>query len=75
MSNMQKHATKCWGKKWLDEADDMAKLRDGPDINQLYAAVLSEEDLWDGSITAVFTRKGSGKVTYSTCQLIFMEMW
>jgi len=72
-SNMQKHATKCWGKTRLDEADDMVKLRDGPDIDQLCVAVLSGKDLWDGSITAAFARKGSGKVTYSTCQLTFTE--
>lgn len=72
-SNMRKHATKCWGKERLDEADDMAKLRDGPDIDQLRAAVLSGKDLRDGSITAAFARKGSGKVTYSTRQLTFTE--
>ena len=72
---MWKHATKCWGKKQLDEADNMAKLRDGPDIDQLCAAVWSEKDLQDGLITAAFARKGSGKVTYSTHQLTFTETW
>jgi hypothetical protein len=71
--NMWKHAIKCWGKTWLDEADDMAKLRDGPDIDQLHVAVLSGKDLRDGLITAAFARKGSSKVTYSTCQLTFVE--
>jgi len=73
-SNLRKHAKKCWGEKWLIEAVEMAKLRDGPDIKQLRAAVLSGKDLRDRSITAVFARRGSGKETYSTCQLTYTEM-
>jgi hypothetical protein len=72
-SNLRKHAKKCWADEWVNKAVDMAKPRDGPDLEQLRAAVLSGKKLWDGSITAAFARKGSGKETYSTRQLSYTE--
>jgi hypothetical protein len=57
-SNMRKHAKKCWGEEVLASAD---KAKNANEVR----ATTVKGFLNPQSITAVFKRKGKGKVTYS----------
>jgi len=57
--NLRKHARLCWGIENIAGADACGNL------NNARVALNNAKKLKDGSITAVFKRKGKGKLTYS----------
>ena len=65
--NMQRHAKICWGDEAIKAADE------AKDVNEACKKVVGGI-LKTGSITAVFERKGKGKVTYSHRQHTKTEM-
>ncbi|KAI6004779.1 hypothetical protein EDD15DRAFT_2155499 [Pisolithus albus] len=66
-SNMQKHVKSCWGGDVLSAADN------AKDANEVQTKIVGSI-LRNGSITAIFERKGKGKVTYSHQQHTQSEM-
>ena len=62
MSNLRKHAKKCWGEDVVKAADETK------DIN-LARGIVAKSGLGNPKITAMFERvKGKGAVTYSHTQ-------
>ena len=59
-SNMRKHVKICWGEDIVDKADK------AKDIENIQVGLAAAKKLTDGSIMALFERKGKGKVTFST---------
>ncbi|KAI6001417.1 hypothetical protein EDD15DRAFT_2158970 [Pisolithus albus] len=66
-SNMRKHVKSCWGGDVLSVADN------AKDANEVRMKIVGSI-LRNGSITAIFERKGKGKVTYSHRQHTQSEM-
>ncbi|PBK86090.1 hypothetical protein ARMGADRAFT_870890, partial [Armillaria gallica] len=63
MSNLRKHAQKCWGEDAVEEADEAGNV--GAAWSLLKGA---GSDKQNGSITAHFACQGKGRVTYSNRQ-------
>ena len=69
MSNMHKHAKICWGVEIVSKA---LQSRDELTIKDVRKS-LSEAKIQDGTITAMFERKGKEVVSFSTKQHTYME--
>jgi hypothetical protein len=59
MGNLCKHTRLCWGDEILHSANAYG------DMDSAQEGLNKAKKLKDGSITAVFKRKGKGKVTFS----------
>ncbi len=63
MSNLRKHAWKCWGEDIIKEADELGN------VGAAWSLLKTPEvDKWNGLITAHFKQQGKGRVMYSHCQ-------
>lgn len=69
MGNLHKHVKVCWGADIVERADE------AKDINSICAGLATAKNLTNGSIVALFERKGKGKVTFSACQHTYKETW
>jgi hypothetical protein len=68
-SNMHKHAKNCWGGEIVSKALETKKDLTISEVRKS----LSEAKLQDGTITAMFERKGKESVTFSTKQHTYLE--
>ena len=68
-SNMHKHAKICWGVEIVSKA---LQSRDELTIKEVRKS-LSEAKIQDGTITAMFERKGKEVVSFLTKQHTYME--
>ena len=68
-SNMHKHAKICWGVEIVSKA---LQSRDELTIKEVRKS-LSEAKIQDGTIMAMFERKGEEVVSFSTKQHTYME--
>ena len=68
-SNMHKHAKNCWGGEILSKALETKKVLTISKVRKS----LSEAKLQDGTITAMFERKGKESVTFSSKQHTYLE--
>ena len=59
-SNLQKHATLCWGKEVVDAAKAAGSALEAREV------LKKKDGLRDGSIAVEFARVGQGKPTFST---------
>jgi len=55
---MQKYAQTCWSVKIVDQADE------AKDIDSIHVGLATVKKFTDGSITALFERKGKEKVMF-----------
>lgn len=68
-SNMHKHAKNCWGEEIVSKA---LQTKSELTINEVRRS-LSEAKIQNGTITAMFERKGKESVTFSTKQHTYLE--
>jgi hypothetical protein len=68
-SNMHKHAKNCWGEEIVSNA---LKTKNELSIDDIRKS-LGNAKLQNGTITALFDRKGKGNVTFSTKQHTYAE--
>ena len=68
-SNMHKHAKNCWREEIVSKA---LQTKNDLTINEVRKS-LSEANIQNGTITAMFERKGQESVTFSTKQHTYME--
>ena len=68
-SNMHKHAKTCWGGEIVSQAPETKK---DLTINEVRES-LAKAKVQDGTITAMFERKGKGSVMFSTKQHTYTE--
>ena len=66
---MHKHAKNCWGEEIVSKALEM---KNKLSINEVRKG-LAKAKLQDGTITALFERKGKENVTFSTKQHTYTE--
>ena len=68
-SNMHKHAKTCWGEEIVSQALETKKELTISEVRNS----LSNAKVKDGTITALFERKGKGNVTFSMKQHTYLE--
>ena len=68
-SNMHKHAKNCWGEEIVSKA---LQTKSELTINEVRRS-LSNAKIQDGTITAMFERKGKESVTFSMKQHTYLE--
>jgi hypothetical protein len=68
-SNMHKHAKNCWGAEIVSKA---LEAKNELSIKEVRKS-LAKAKIQDGTITAMFERKGKENVTFSTKQHTYME--
>jgi hypothetical protein len=68
-SNMHKHAKNCWGAEIVSKALETRKELTIKEVR----ASLAKAKLQDGTITALFERKGKENVTFSMKQHTYTE--
>ena len=68
-SNMHKHAKNCWGAEIVSRALETKKELTIKEVR----ASLAKANLHDGTITALFERKGKENVTFSMKQHTYTE--
>ena len=69
MSNMHKHAKNCWGGEIVSRA---LETKNDLTINEVRRS-LSKAKIQDGTITAMFERKGKESVSFSMKQHTYSE--
>ena len=70
-SNMHKHAKNCWGAEIVSRALETKKELTIKEVR----ASLAKANLHDGTITALFERKGKENITFSMKQHTYTETW
>ena len=68
---MHKHAKNCWGAEIVSRALETKKELTIKEVR----ASLAKANLHDGTITALFERKGKENVTFSMKQHTYTETW
>ena len=68
-SNMHKHAKICWGSEIVSKALQMKNKLTIKEVRKS----LSQAKLQDGTITALFERKGKETVSFSMKQHTYLE--
>ena len=70
-SNMHKHAKNCWGSEIVSKALETKKDLTIKEVRES----LAKAKIIDGTITALFERKGKENVTFSMKQHTYTETW